>query len=386
MAADPSENPAASPPPPAETPKPAPDPVDREAFIDRLRRSGLVRPSVIDRCLDEASPEDDGLVLARQLVADGQLTAFQAKELLLGRSQGFFLGPYRILDRIDRGGAANVFTALHTVMKRTVALKAIPLDLVRDPRARAQFRDEVRTAAKLIHPHIALSYDANRDGNVFYMVMELVPGPNLRRLVRKQGPVPPALAVDLMRHAAEALDHAHRLGIIHCDIKPANFLVANAPGWIGRDLAPANAEQNSSQPPCLKILDFGISRMHGRKTRVELPEEGPRPGESTGVYGTPDFVAPEQAHDLGKADARSDLYSLGCTFYFALAGRVPFPGETSLEKLIKHLSEEPRPLEEVCPTVPKELAEIVRKLMAKHPGDRFQNAAELLAALQGVRV
>jgi serine/threonine-protein kinase len=360
--------------------------VDREAFIDRLRRSGLVRPSVIDRCLDEASPEDDGLVLARQLVADGQLTAFQAKELLLGRSQGFFLGPYRILDRIDRGGAANVFTALHTVMKRTVALKAIPLDLVRDPRARAQFRDEVRTAAKLIHPHIALSYDANRDGNVFYMVMELVPGPNLRRLVRKQGPVPPALAVDLMRHAAEALDHAHRLGIIHCDIKPANFLVANAPGWIGRDLAPANAEQNSSQPPCLKILDFGISRMHGRKTRVELPEEGPRPGESTGVYGTPDFVAPEQAHDLGKADARSDLYSLGCTFYFALAGRVPFPGETSLEKLIKHLSEEPRPLEEVCPTVPKELAEIVRKLMAKHPGDRFQNAAELLAALQGVRV
>jgi eukaryotic-like serine/threonine-protein kinase len=335
----------------------------------------------IEQALHKSQPGDRALELAQLLVTDGQLTPFQASELLAGRYAGFILGPYRILERIDRGGMGNVFKALHTVMNRTVALKAIPVDLIKDRRTRLQFREEIHTAAQLNHPHIVISYDANRVGSIFYLVMELVHGPNLLRLVQEQGPLSPALAPLLMRQATEALEHAHGLGIIHCDIKPANLLVADAPSWAGfelRDQGPAPA--GNSAKPSLKILDFGIARMRslsGHQSQVHS-----RHGETNeGIYGTPDFVAPEQAHDLSKADARSDLYSLGCTFYYALAGQVPFPGDSSLEKLIKHLSEQPVPIERLCPGVPPVVAVALRKLMAKHPSDRFQSATELLAAL-----
>jgi serine/threonine protein kinase len=263
-------------------------------------------------------------------------------------------------------------------MERVVALKAIPVERIRDRETRMQFRDEVRTAARLTHPHIVMSYDANRHGNVWYLVMELVPGPNLQRLVVVNGPIAPPLAELLLRQAAEALRYAHGLGVIHCDIKPANLLIANAPGWIESELARAGMLAVPAGPPCVKILDFGIARLG------ELGDGGAKgwQREVTSGFGTPDYVAPEQAHDLNKADARSDLYSLGCTFYFAVTGRVPFPGDTALEKLIKHLAEQPAPIEQFCPSVPPFLAEVIRKLMAKHPSDRFQNAAELLTALE----
>jgi serine/threonine protein kinase len=365
-----------------ETQKLALDVMDRNAFALLLRRSGLLKERQIENSLQKSQAGDRAIELAQLLVKEGQLTPFQASELLAGRYAGFILGPYRILERIDRGGMGNVFKALHTVMNREVALKAIPVDLISERRTRLQFRQEIRTAAQLNHPHIVSSYDANRVGSIFYLVMELVHGPNLLRLVQEQGRIPPALGRDLLRQAAEALEHAHDLGITHCDIKPANLLVANAPGWHGHELPPAGVASDLTKPrrPALKILDFGIARMRGLSSN-QSQVHSRKPEQHAGIYGTPDFVAPEQAHDLSKADARSDLYSLGCTFYYALAGQVPFPGESSLEKLIKHLSEEPAPLERFCPEIPPIVAAAIRKLMAKHPSDRFQSAAELIQAL-----
>jgi serine/threonine-protein kinase len=188
------------------------------------------------------------------------------------------------------------------------------------------------------------------------------------------------LAWELLRQTADALQYAHEKGVVHCDIKPANLLVANAPGWDGLERRRTQATPPGTLPPLVKILDFGIARVRalgGGSVQVHSTHTH----EPAGIYGTPDFVAPEQAQDLGQADPRSDLYSLGCTFFFALCGRVPFTGETTMEKLIQHLTELATPLEELCSGIPPPLASLIRRLMAKRPADRFQSAAELKAVL-----
>ena len=169
-----------------------------------------------------------------------------------------------------------------------------------------------------------------------------------------------------MRQAALGLQHAHEKEMVHRDIKPGNLLIPHPEG---------------EQPPdvLVKILDFGLARLQGKSKGDTIALRG-----ETGVLGTPDYIAPEQSRDIHAADIRSDLYSLGCAFYFTLAGRVPFPGENAMEKLIKHLMEQPEPLEKVRPDVPAAVAAIVRRLMAKEPDDRFSTPAELAQELEKV--
>jgi serine/threonine-protein kinase len=350
--------------------------MDRDQFFYHLRRSQLLAEDQI-HALEHRLQEKDPILLARTLVAEGLLTAYQAEQILLGRSKGFWLGPYRILDRLGQGAMGTVFKAVHTGMGRLVALKVLKLSAVGDKEQLLQFEREIRVLAQMQHPNIVLAYDANRGRGVHFLAMEYVPGKSLQELVQERGPLPIGLAVELMRQAASALDYAHGLGLVHRDLKPSNLLVTKS-----RSKSSATSSNlRKSGDYLLKIVDFGLAHLRsGRVSR--MVESVIRQNRAGQVYGTADFMSPEQGRDFHEVDIRSDLYSLGCTFYYGLTGQVPFPGDTAMEKLIKHLTEEPRPIRELRPEIPVPLAEIIHKLLAKSPEDRFQTPAELLAALE----
>jgi serine/threonine-protein kinase len=218
-----------------------------------------------------------------------------------------------------------------------------------------------------MHPNIVTAYDANQIGDRHYMVMEFVNGPNLEQLVREKGPLPVGQACDMIRQAAAGLQYALENHMVHRDIKPANLLVQRAGG-------------SAYDSQCVvKILDFGLARLHQRAE--DEPGSNTILTKENVIMGTPDYLSPEQARDLHQVDIRSDLYSLGCTFYYLLTGQVPFPAGSALEKLVRHRTEEATLAECLRPEIPPPVAAIVRRLMAKQPPERFQTPAELAAAL-----
>jgi serine/threonine protein kinase len=205
--------------------------------------------------------------------------------------------------------------------------------------------------------------------------MEYVDGPNLDQLVRKQGPLSVGLACDYIRQVAVGLQCAHLMGMVHRDIKPANILVQRK-------------GLSEGQPGLVKISDFGLARLHSPSS----PRVGGTAGSQSrlgtiltrdnAVMGTPDFLSPEQARNLHKVDIRSDLYSVGCTFYYLLTGQVPYPGGNALDKLIRHTTESPAPVTNFRSDVPRPVLDILERLLSKRPEDRFQTPVELAAALE----
>jgi serine/threonine-protein kinase len=338
--------------------------MDRQTFLAHLRRSKLLGSREFLDVVERLPETDRGRVVARTLVEWGVLTKFQAEILLAGRSTGFVLGQYRILDQLGQGGMGRVYKALHLRMHRTVALKVLAPQVMQSEKAKKLFQREVRAAGQLTHPNIVTAYDANTVNGRYFLVMEYVNGPNLDQLVRRRGRLPVGLACDLIRQAALGLQYAFERGMVHRDIKPANLLAQRGP--------------TRNSPYVLKILDFGLARLHD----VESAEGGDTILTSKNiVLGTPDFLSPEQARDMHEVDIRSDLYSLGCTFYFLLTGHVPFPGGSKLEKLVRHGSQTPAPVESFRPDISPQVAAIVRRMMAKEMTDRFQTPALLAAAL-----
>lgn len=341
----------------------APQHVDRETFLANLRQSGLVSADQLTALEDRLPKTYRGRVLARALVEQGLLTKFQAERILIGRTHGFVLGRYRVLDQIGQGGMGRVFKAEHRGLGRVVALKVLSPELLKDDRALQLFQREVLAAASLVHPNIVTAFDADRVSDRFFLVMEFVDGPNLDQLVQDLGPLPVGRACDFVRQVAEGLQCASDIGMVHRDIKPANLLL-----------------KNDSIDALVKISDFGLARLHQQAQYEGLVPRTILVKENT-VVGTPDYLSPEQSRSIHKADIRSDLYSLGCTFYYLLTGRVPFPGGSSFEKLIRHCTEVSPPVEKFRPDVSHEVGTIIRKLMAKNPSERFQKPAEVAAAL-----
>src|SRR5262245_17261503 len=343
-----------------------PLPVSRQRFLKRLRRSGLLTAEELVRA-EMLEPESSrGRILARTLVKEGTLTRFQAERLLFGQTAGFHIDQYVILDQLGQGGMGRVYKARHRAMNRVVALKVLLPELTRSERCEALFLREVMAVARLVHPHIVTAFDADRSGNRHYLVLEYVEGPNHEQLVSRNGPLEVGLACDYIRQAANGLQAAYMARMVHRDIKPANLLV--------------QLHDPAGGPGLLKISDFGLARLHvgeGEPTKAGTIITKPNT-----VMGTPDFLSPEQARSVHKTDIRSDLYSLGCTFYYLLTGMVPFPGGTALEKLIRHCTEEPVPIEQARPGIPAEVAAILRKMMAKRPEDRHQTPLELAQAMQ----
>jgi WD40 repeat protein len=262
---------------------------------------------------------------------------------------------YRILRLLGAGGMGAVYLAEHDVMRRPVALKVINRTFTANPAAVERFRREIRAAARLQHPHIVAAYDAEQAGETHFLVMEYVEGVSLDRLVRERGPLPVAEACAYARQAALGLQHAHEKGLTHRDIKPHN-LIRTADGTV-------------------KVLDFGLAAVAAE------PGDRALTTVTNVVMGTPDFIAPEQAENTHAADARSDVYSLGCTLYYLLTGRPPFPRPSTLLTLLAHREESPPPLAAARPDAPAGLAAVLDRMTAKAPADRYPTAAEVAAAL-----
>jgi WD40 repeat protein/serine/threonine protein kinase len=344
-------------------------PVDRRTtFLDALRESQLLEPAQLETLSQEPEGQSPHpVILARALLQRGWLTRYQATQLLRGRGKGLVLGPYRLLELVGEGGMGQVFKAHHRPMNRIVALKLIRTEWLSRADAVRRFYREVQAAAQLSHPNIVLAYDAGQVDKIHYLAMEYVEGTDLARLVRESGPLPATHACDLIRQTALGLQHAHERGLVHRDIKPANLLVS---GKKSTPHSPLPTHQ------VVKILDMGLARLQENTDKENnLTQEGK-------VVGTPDFLAPEQARDSRQADIRSDLYSLGCTFYFLLTGQPPFQGTSLTDVLLKHQMETPAPVERMRPDVSPPVAAIVSRLLAKSPADRYQTPLEVAQALE----
>lgn len=264
---------------------------------------------------------------------------------------------YQIVERLGRGGMGVVYRAEHRIMKRSVALKVIHPRLIERPEAIARFEQEVRTAARLNHENVVTAHDADQVEGYHFLVMEHVEGESLDRLIHREGKLPVERACRFARQAALGLEAARQQQMVHRDIKPSNLMV--------------------TPDDRVKILDFGLARL--ARQEPDLASTGVT---SAGVVlGTPDYMAPEQARNSSDVDIRADIYSLGCTLYHALAGEVPFPAGSIIETLAAHLERDPEPLGEIRDDVPAELAEVVCRMMAKDPADRFQAPSEVAAAL-----
>src|SRR6266849_10735985 len=226
--------------------------IDREAYLQNLRISKLLTKQQLRVVIDKLRHVQDAREIAKALASWKLLTKFQATMLLMGRNCGFFIGPYRILDQLGKGGRGRGYKAMHQTMNRVVALKVLSPQVMSSERAHELFLREVQAAAQLSHANIVMAFDANEDEGRHYLAMEYVPGPNLERYVKKHGPLPVGLACEIIYQTANGLQHAHEKGMVHRDIKPANLLVHQEPG--------AKTIQ-------VKILDFGLARLqHSEKT------------------------------------------------------------------------------------------------------------------------
>lgn len=335
-----------------------------ETFLSVLKQSGLIESARLQRILqnlkDQGYSLDDANLISEALVDGAHLTRWQADKLLKGMFRGFFLGKYCLLSLLGKGGMSSVYLAEHVLMRRRCALKVLPFKRLNDSHYVARFHREAQAVAALDDPNIVRAYDVDVDKDVdknrevHFLVMEYVNGFSLHELVARDGQIDFIKAADYIRQSANGLQHAHDAGLVHRDVKPANLLV----------------DKNG----VVKILDLGLARFFSDD---ENDGESLTEMHDQKVLGTADFLAPEQALDSHSVDTRADIYGLGCTFFYILSGRAPFSDGTLAQRLMSHQVKEPPPLNESRPDAPAELVEIVRKMMAKDPGNRYQTAADV---------
>jgi serine/threonine protein kinase len=299
------------------------------------------------------------LGLSRALVKAGKLTPYQAAAVYQRKSRGLLIGNYIILEKLGQGGM--VFKARHRRLGRLGALKILPPSFARDRNAVMRFRREVEAAGRVKHPNVVAAIDADEDRGVHFLVMDYVEGRDLDRVVRDRGPMTVVEAIDSLIQAARGLEAAHAQAIIHRDIKPRK-LVRDSAGTV-------------------RVLDLGLARTFDVAKAFNRTAGGRR--TESGMYmGTIDYMAPEQAEDSHRVDHRADIYSLGCTLYYLLTGREPFPGETVLKQMIAH-KERPAPSLRVArPGVPPKLDAAYQRMMAKRPNDRPASMTEVISILE----
>lgn len=256
-------------------------------------------------------------------------------------------GRYKILDRIGTGGMADIYHGWDLNLQREVAIKLLRDSLIEDPSFQARFLQEARSAANLVHPNIVTIFDFGYDEDRYYIIMEYVPGTDLKKLLERRGILPVAEALDLMTQACSGIGYAHRAGLVHCDIKPQNILVSSD----GR----------------VKITDFGIARA---LALIQADEQVDT------VWGSPYYFSPEQAAGKPPSPA-SDVYALGTTFFEMLAGVPPFDGKDFATLALLHQTAPPPSLQRINPEVPDSLDQIIQKVLSKEPSARYRTADQL---------
>ncbi|MFO0910911.1 MAG: serine/threonine-protein kinase [Isosphaeraceae bacterium] len=323
-------------------------------FVANIVRSGLIDRSALDPVVASLPPEpeaDAAVRLARSLIQRELLTHYQARKLLAGATIGFFLGGYKILRPLGEGGMGKVYLAENTSTRERVAIKVLPpRKAAEEEQALLRFRREMELSQKVTHPNLARTLGVGEESGVHFMILEYIPGESLFQAVKEPGGGPMRVAdvARLFLKVIDGLEAAHDAGLVHRDVKPSNIMI--------------------TPDGDAKVLDLGLARA------VEEDRPLTRPNI---VVGTLDYVSPEQIVNASGADRRSDLYSLGCTLYFALAGRPPFEGGDMVNKIVKQRMDDPEPLEKVARGVPASFSAIVKKLMAKNPDERYQDCGEL---------
>ena len=277
-----------------------------------------------------------------------------------GPRRSIRIGKYEVVSHIATGGMGAVYKARDTEDGREVALKVMSPEMAAKPSMVERFRREAKHAAKLRHENIVTVYDFGEANRTFFLAMEFVDGIDLHEYIARKGPLDPSEALDLILQAARAIDHIYRQGVIHRDIKPSNFLV-----------------MRQGERLVVKLTDLGLAREAHNDEEFRVTRAGT-------TVGTLDYMAPEQARDSGLADIRSDLYSLGSTWYHLLTGHAPFPKGGLGERLNRILYEEPPEVRTLNPRVPETMAAVLHRLMAKRPSRRYQHPAELLSDLEAL--
>jgi serine/threonine-protein kinase len=270
-------------------------------------------------------------------------------------------GKYTVLAHLATGGMGKVYRAVDNALGRPVALKILPASMASNPAVLERFRREARHAARLVHKHIVTLYEYGQDPDtgLYFLAMEYIQGVDLAEFIHRKGRIGPEEARRILIQAVKALGHAFEQGVTHRDIKPSNFLLAEQERRI-----------------VVKLTDFGLARA--------VDDEEFRVTRAGSTVGTIDYLAPEQARDSATADVRSDIYSLGCTFYHMLAGHPPFPEGGLGERVYKHMEVPPPDVRQFNPQVSAALWRVLQRMLAKEPLDRYQTPDELLADLKRV--
>lgn len=326
------------------------------AAAELVRRSGLVDPEQLRAIVDAirsttelAAPE----ALLTHLVAVQLLTPFQAAQLAEGRWRGFFVGPYRLTDRIGIGGMGRVYRA-ESPDGEIVAVKLLDRNLFGDDVAYRRFIREALSAATVEHPNVVRQIRADLAVDPPYLVLEYVDGLPLQTAVAQHGPFNLGLAIECVRQAALGLQAIHDAGLVHRDVKPANLIL--------------------TPDGCVKVLDLGIVRIIGADSLTD-------PASAQIVLGTAEYLAPEQANDCSSVDIRADVYALGSTLYFLLTEHPPFTGSSTAEVIRLKQNTDPVELTQLRPEVPQELATVVSRMLSRIPGDRYPSPGEAADAL-----
>ncbi|WP_067536273.1 serine/threonine-protein kinase [Nocardia crassostreae] len=267
---------------------------------------------------------------------------------------GTIFAGFRIERLLGRGGMGSVYLARHPRLPRLVALKVLPGSLGADSEYRLRFEREAELAARLDHPNIVQVWDRGIENGLPWIAMQFVDGPDVAAVLRRtNGGLPPALALDILTQAASGLDEAHRSGLLHRDVKPANFLI-----------------ESGSARTRVYVADFGIARTFSHHAALT------RPGA---IVGTAAYAAPEQI-EAEELDHRVDVYALACALHELLTGRKPFPRTSDVEVLVAHLHDPPPRATAIDPQLPPAIDEVIARAMAKSRADRFESCGELAAA------
>jgi serine/threonine protein kinase len=336
-----------------------------EKLAESLRRTGLLSDLEFGSACSDLSASGEEVTVERlldRLAERGRLTEYQRQHVSEGRFEELVLGNYTISGCIGAGGMGEVFKAVHRRMKRQVAIKVLSLAKVNNRGRIDLFQREIETMAQLSHPNIVTAYDADECNRGAYLVMEYVGGSDLSTLVKKRRPLTLRRAVDYIAQAARGLQYAHAQRIVHGDVKPANMLL--------------------SQDGTVKITDLGLARLLNSTSPLEgLDDQAANPVPNA-IVGTVSFMPPEQAFRPSEVDHRADIYSLGCSLYFVLTGRLLFHEANTYKHLLAH-RDHPRPsLRDARPDAPPELEAVYQRMVAPLPADRFASMAEVVEALE----
>jgi eukaryotic-like serine/threonine-protein kinase len=334
-----------------------------EKFIECIERSELIAKDELARALGAWKDADPAAFETSQRLADKfveakLLTPWQATNLLAGKSAGFFLGQYKLLGILGTGDSSSVYLAQHTRMPVRRAIKVLPVSRANSSSWLARFGRQASFLAAIVHPNIAPAFDINQHKKHHYLVLEYIEGHDLDATVKAEGPLEPGVAADIVRQAAEALAHVHDRGLVHRDIKPSHLMVG--------------------KEGTIRLLGWSMSRSIGE-------EQTPlSPVDEESLWSTFDYLAPEQVLDHDLVDPRSDIYSLGCTLYFALTGHALFADISYVQRILKHQSSARPNVTDDRPDVPPALAELCSQMMAKSPHDRPQTAKDVGKRLQNL--